>query len=366
MNSNASHHIQHHDRESNSPSDQQHHSTTISTSHSFFDEKIDPLIHQFMNACQDGDLPTVESLIDTHGSALSLIRDPIDHATALHRAAISQNAELVLLLISCGCQVSAVDGMGQTPLHYAAGSGSASLACLIGMRMEDADVRDKAGFTAFHLAVRRQHYHTAEIIRNQFDSDINSIAVDGLNALHYCCLRKEMEGIHYLLETEGIDINMPELRHGYTPLMFGVLAGHRNVIQRLLKDPSTEISAVDYSLQNIIFKVAQPLRHEMLSFLVELSEKYPQLKTISSCTDLTGRTPLHYAVERGDFLTVVGLLDLDANIYVNKRQAKGTSPFDIASSRLNLRAISDYMKANEIGKECAMMCIQRRNEATSM
>ncbi|MGY8527599.1 ankyrin repeat domain-containing protein [Paracidovorax citrulli] len=73
-------------------------------------------------------------------------------ATALHRAAKSQNPELIAALIRAGANVNAYDRDGVTPLHYAAVTDPENVRILV-QAGADLDARDKSGNTPrSHLA----------------------------------------------------------------------------------------------------------------------------------------------------------------------------------------------------------------------
>ncbi|MCR6477909.1 ankyrin repeat domain-containing protein [Variovorax sp. ZS18.2.2] len=70
------------------------------------------------DACIAGDLSRVEEVLEKSDSSCLVWRD-MDGRTALHAAIESRNVEMAARLLAAGAKTSAVDRIGDTPLHLA-------------------------------------------------------------------------------------------------------------------------------------------------------------------------------------------------------------------------------------------------------
>ena len=81
--------------------------------------------------------------------------------TPLDRAVLANNVEIAKLLIQHGADVNHVDGLGMTPLLYAASIdfGDSAIIDLLLKSGANAKARTGDGLTALDLARRYQHSH---------------------------------------------------------------------------------------------------------------------------------------------------------------------------------------------------------------
>jgi len=103
--------------------------------------------------------------------------------TALHRAVIQDNWELVELLISRGADVNAKDSNGETPLHCAAGAARIAMFRLFLQKGADMDIEDFSQRTALHHAAASA---SAKMVRFLIDKSADPNARDkhGMTPLH--------------------------------------------------------------------------------------------------------------------------------------------------------------------------------------
>ena len=88
-------------------------------------------LHAMQQACLAGDVKTVKEMLFLPGSYRILnvfpnivnIRDPIYGSTLVHSASKGGNVEILRLLLSRGIDLEALDGIGNTALHYSCVAG---------------------------------------------------------------------------------------------------------------------------------------------------------------------------------------------------------------------------------------------------
>ena len=86
--------------------------------------------------------------------------------TPLHYAAVEGNKEVVELLITKGADVNAKDDQsGETPLHFAAFSGHKEIVELLIAKGADVNAKDDDGKTPLDSAIRRKHSEIADLLR---------------------------------------------------------------------------------------------------------------------------------------------------------------------------------------------------------
>jgi ankyrin repeat protein len=158
-------------------------------------------------AAADGDLATVETLLDGGGDVDAANRHG---ETPLIAAALAGEVAVAELLISRGADVMARNDGGLTPLHAAAYAGSVGVAELLlehGAELEDRT--NVSGATPLMLAAEENRIAVAE-----------------------------------LLVTRGADVNTPD-RDGFTPLT-QAWAKQRTEMVRLLKRHGATCQPVEF------------------------------------------------------------------------------------------------------------------------
>lgn len=85
---------------------------------------------------------------------------------AIHHAASSGDAELILLLLARGVDVNQRNSFsGMAPLHYAAGFGDLPTISLLASHGADLNVRDRSGSTPYDVAIRCRDFLAMDLLR---------------------------------------------------------------------------------------------------------------------------------------------------------------------------------------------------------
>ncbi len=150
------------------------------------------------NAAMKGDKDAVRALVK---QAVDVNAAQGDGMTALHWAALNNDAELAQMLLYAGANVRATTRIGgYTPLFMAAKGGAAPVI----------DALLKAG------------------------ADPKTKGTDGLTALMMAAMAGNRESVRLLLE-HGADVDAKESEHGQTPLIFAAAFDRPDVIEELAR-----------------------------------------------------------------------------------------------------------------------------------
>lgn len=116
-------------------------------------------------AAEQGDLPTVERLIDAHPKLIEA-RD-WRRFTPLQLAAYHGHTDVVEYLASKGANINAINQDGLTALHLAALSGFKDTVLALLSHGAAVNARDADGLTPLVRAKQRQHTDIVELLRQQ-------------------------------------------------------------------------------------------------------------------------------------------------------------------------------------------------------
>ncbi len=182
------------------------------------------------DAVKDGDIARLQELI---AAGEDLEAQDRFVGTALHWAALTDNAEVAQALIAAGANVnSAAQGDGTTALHVAAQRGSIELAAALIEVGAETDARSTAKNTPLHQAAGNDRVGVAALLLDA-GADINARNRNGRTPLHVAAVSNASGAIE-LLARSGVDIDQKD-RSGLTPLSFAVFAGQADAVRTLLE-----------------------------------------------------------------------------------------------------------------------------------
>lgn len=168
-----------------------------------------------------GHAGAVERLLGA--GALPGVGDAVFSATPLHKAARSDAAAVVPLLVDAGAYVDASNDDGRTPLHTAASYGHTETVRALIAAGGDVNRRDKRGETPLHGSAFYQHLDCMELLIGA-GADVGARDGDGNTPLHVAGGMNRDRAARLLLESgAGVDAAN---REGMTPLDTAVANVH--------------------------------------------------------------------------------------------------------------------------------------------
>ena len=154
--------------------------------------------------------------------------------TQLHLAVLqaTDNVCVIRHMLDAGCDVTARDRMGQTPIHMASERGYvASLGCMLDLK-PDLEVKDARGLTPLMVAAR---YGQAVALKRLLakGAEVNACTDQSQTTLHFAAGGGHLECTDLLLFA-GAKVNYTDDIKN-TPLLMACRFGHVAVARRLLK-----------------------------------------------------------------------------------------------------------------------------------
>lgn len=170
-------------------------------------------------------------------------------ATPLHVAVKAKKSEaekvnLVHLLLEKGADRTTGDCDGRTALHYAAVEGKHVVAHLLAVHQDDVNQRDDSGQTPLHVAAYEGHASLVEMFKKRGANIDMQESLGGRTPLHMALVRdnEQVEQIVWCLVQGEADVNIKD-NAGSTPLHLAASMGNKNVLRMLLSgggDPELE------------------------------------------------------------------------------------------------------------------------------
>jgi len=196
-----------------------------------------PTKHPIFLAAFSGKLDEVKKLVAQDPAAVRL-RDPEQHATALHWAIINGKQQVAAFLIAHGADIEAKGKQGMTPLHAAAYRGDTGIMTLLLARGANIDAVDNADGTALLKTVGHGHLDAAKLLLAH-GARVNVKERDGgLTPLHAAIVNKYPALVQLLL-AHGADIKARD-KSGATPLLYAQMARQPEIVKMLTKAGAKE------------------------------------------------------------------------------------------------------------------------------
>ncbi len=167
-------------------------------------------------------------------------------------AAERGDIEMVRSLLKSGADVNAAQGDGMTALHWAALRDDADMAATLVYAGANLEATTRlGGNTPLHLASRQANTIAIEALL-EAGSDVNAFTNTGVRALHLAAAAGDQNAVAVLL-FYGAEVDGLDLHSGRTPLMFATANNRLEVIETLLAaaaDISIATMAVDYAARS--------------------------------------------------------------------------------------------------------------------
>jgi cytohesin len=269
------------------------------------------------DAIQNGDLEKAKSLLGDHPE-LVLTKDERGR-TPLHLAAERGDEDIAQLLLGCGADAGARDGLGATPLHVAATAGHTAVAGSLVASKSDVNAKDKGGNGPLHLAARLGR-HDAVAFLLACKAKVDARNFDGETPLHRAATAGHKVVVELLLRS-GADITAEDFE-GRTALQLAERMAREDVVELLLPKG---------------VRVHEAVKKRDLEKMKALLEDDNSLVSFRDSSVLRGATPLHLAVYEG-FEEAAELL-LAKGSDVNAKAGDGATPLCWAARNGHRRMI---------------------------
>jgi len=252
----------------------------------------------------------------------------------LHYAAFHNRSDVVKQILECGkVDVNKADEEKRTPLHLAAEQGAVNtLKLLLDQRNINTLLKDAEGRTALYSAVMEKHEECVKLLVDSEPKLVNVSDVNGITPLMMAAEVGSLSVINVLLDVPGIDVNKAD-NNGKTVLFYAVDQSNDEILERLLQEKSLKVNKKLKSGEGVLHYVIDnndPTSLEMLLMRpgIELNGVYE------------GRTPLSLAVFRYGRSKCVALLSEKAGVMLNKVDADGKTPLQLAKDLGRTECIS--------------------------
>ncbi|KAK7501506.1 hypothetical protein BaRGS_00007310 [Batillaria attramentaria] len=238
--------------------------------------------------------------------------------TALHLAVADGNQSIVDLLTSVEkCNVSALDNMFRTPLHWAAVLGHSKIVGQLLRSNADSTSSDSNGATPLHYAAQNNFRETVDVFlawKNNDEPDL-----EGRTAFMWAA-GKGADNVLRVFFHHSVDVQQED-KTGGTALHAAALSGHAATVQLLLQHGAA-INATDQAKHTPLFRACEMGHTDVVQVLIDCGARVDVL-------DEDGRSPLHWAALGGHAYICQILIKygVDPNI----RDHSGRSPLHCAA-----------------------------------
>ncbi|XP_021351828.1 inversin-like isoform X2 [Mizuhopecten yessoensis] len=239
--------------------------------------------------------------------------------TALHLAVADGNEAVVVALTSVeNCNVSALDNMFRTPLHWAAVLGHSKIVGLLLDNGADYASSDSNGATPLHYAAQNNYDDTAAVFLSR-KNVTDEPDVDGRTAFMWAAGKGADDVIRIFLK-HNVDIQQVD-NNGGTALHAASLSGHPSSVKELL-DHGAQLDATDLTKHTPLFRACEMGHTDVVQTLIDFGARVDVL-------DQDGRSPLHWAALGGHAYICQTLIKygVDPNI----RDYNGRTPLQCAA-----------------------------------
>jgi ankyrin repeat protein len=183
-----------------------------------------------VDAARAGDRAAVRSILAKRPAEAA--KTTSDGTTPLHYAVQRDDVEMVDALLKAGADAKAVNRYGATPLFVACQNGNAAIIERLLKAGADPNSKNPDGETALMTAARTGKVDAVKLLLAR-GADAKAVeGWRGQTALMWAAAENHTEVAQTLIEA-GADVNARS-NGGFTPLLFAVRAGKRDVVNALL------------------------------------------------------------------------------------------------------------------------------------
>ena len=256
--------------------------------------------------------------------------------TPLHFAIIQFNSDIVMLLLTEGANLYAVNKSGKSVLHLAVEierleTMQKAIEFLLNYERENSDmdnnlirVQDKSGHTPLHLAVIQNKIEATQLLLGE-SPDLTIADKDEMTVLHHSIRYTKSEIFGKLIASiPSTNYNDPlhvlNLRdkNGNTAINLAINEGVEIFISSLLK-LNLLLNLKNNSGQTPLhLAVLKPL--DVLNCILEKIKENSETVTYLYATNNEGLPPLHFAIQRNRLESVEKLIEFGANLFFTDKK----------------------------------------------
>lgn len=247
-----------------------------------------------------------------------------DGKRPLHEAALTGSIIVGKLLIDAGCQVDSLKRGDWTPLMMAATKNKLEMIrFLIEIGNANVNLRNKDGWTAFHVAIRTGNLNIVQYFLHMFGRDITTTESKNKRTVaHTAALHGHDKVLQSILLLNNELVNKQDTC-GTSPFMDAIRSSHIDVCKTLIQ------FHCDYQLRDNLGRNALHVAAECGS-VISWNFLVNELKFDPNCIESrAGFSCLHIAAREGQ-LNMISFLLNESSIDANIRDFNGRLPVDIA------------------------------------
>ena len=310
-----------------------------------YEKLVDPnigLTEQLFNACKDGDIDKVKTLVTEYEVNPRESREHDHGGTPLHTAASHKCHEIVVFLIEKqGCDPKEVNKYGHNVLHRAVRAGDLKTVEYLVKRGIDPMSTCLQGRTALHHACMRS---CLDIVKYFMDEKLDFSCRDrmySLTPLDLACEHGSLELVKYLIENHKCDIKFRKDGHN-TPLHLAVYGGKRDIVEYLIDTRGYSPNIRGWKNRTALHSACISGRVDMVRYLLHKDI------ALLACGSAAGSTPLHKAAEYNQ-MTVIKALVGEFSCDTTVTNERGETAAMIAE-RKGYPHITKYLNYKALGK----------------
>ena len=276
----------------------------------------------------------------------------VESCTALHRAVIHVETDVVQVLIDAGADIDTQNNEGRSPLLSACAEGTFDTVKMLVRAGAKVRATDDEGVTCLHYAARRGHTEAVRYLVCLPEVDVNHRDADNNTALHFAVVNANTYAVQVLIDA-GADINTQN-NGGRSPLHSACASRALDVVEMLV-EAGAGVRAKSDDGDTCLILAAYFGHTETVRYLVGLPEVELNYRDTEN-----NYTALQHAVEEG-YTDVVQVL-IDAGADVDTRGNLGRSPllYVCASGELDVvkmlvRAGAGVRATDDEGDTCLIL-----------